>query len=545
MSDLPRATPAHTSGKTWTLVAVCIATFMLMLDLTVVNVALPDIRAALDATFTDLQWVLDAYALGLAVFVLGSGALADQFGRKRVFNIGFVAFLFASLACGIAQTPEALIVARGVQGLAGAMLFAIGPALIGHAFRGKERGFAFGVFGGVAGMAIAFGPLLGGMLTEQFSWRWIFLINVPLGIIGIIMSTTRMVESRDPRARQVDWAGLLTFSAGVTLLVAGFLRGEGQGWASLQILTMFAAALVLFAVFVVIEIRLGERALLDLSLFRNRTMTGLSIVTFICGGATMAALFLLISYVQNVLGLSAWETGVRFLPLTLALCIAAVVGGNLTTILAPRLLVGSSMAAIAIGLYLVTLLKVDSSWTALLPSMLMIGLGMGLFNPPRAAFSIAVAEPSRAGMASGINETFQQVGVALGIAAFGALFQGRVQHGFLESAAASTLGDGAGVVADSVAAGGFQEVAQALPLDIQAAVVLAARESLLAGLQDVMIVCGIFALLGAVIAFTTLRRQDLREDTADSAGPVDPDMLTGPAGSDERHRAQWMRKTRA
>lgn len=504
-------------GRGWTLAAVCAATFMLMLDLTVVNVALPDMRGTFDASFSQLQWVLDAYALGLAVFLLTAGSLADRLGRKKVFNAGFVIFVLASLACGTAPDALFLSAARGVQGIGGAVLFAIGPALIGHEYRGRDRGRAFGIFGGVVGLAIAFGPLIGGGLTDGIGWRWIFLVNVPVGLAALAVGTARMRESRDPRARSVDWRGLLLFSTALGLLVLGFLRGEAQGWDSVPILTMFAVSVALFVVFWRIERRLGERAMFELALFRNVTFNGISAVTLLCGAATMSAIFLQISYVQNVMGFSAWDTGVRFLPLTLCLFVAAALAGGLTTRVPQRVLVGTALTLIAAGLSLVTLVDADSAWTALLPSMFGIGLGMGLFNPPRASLSIAVVEPSKAGMASGVGETFQQVGVAVGIAAFGALFQSRVTHLFAHSAAADALGPRAEEFGRAVAAGGGAEAARSVRDPALAArLEEAARTAFTDGLTEVVLACAALAVLGAIVGFAAIRTRDLHESALDT-----------------------------
>ncbi|MEV0266155.1 MFS transporter [Streptomyces sp. NPDC050617] len=509
--------PRPGGGRGWTLAAVCVATFMLMLDLTVVNVALPDMRTHLHATFSDLQWVLDAYALGLAVFLLTAGSLADRLGRKRVFNTGFVIFLLASLACGLAPNAAFLSAARGVQGLGGAMLFAVGPALIGHEYRGKERGKAFGIFGGVVGLSIAFGPLIGGALTDSLDWRWIFLVNVPVGIAALVIGVLRMRESRDPRAHPVDWWGLVLFSGALALLVLGFLRGEAQGWGSAAIVGMFAASALLFAAFYVTQRRLGQRAMLRLTLFRNVTFNGISAVTLLCAAATMSALFLQISYVQNVLGFSAWDTGLRFLPLTLTLFVAAAVAGSLTTRMPQRVLVGFAMTFVALGLALVLLVDADSAWTSLLPSMFGLGLGMGLFNPPRASLSIAVAEPSEAGMASGIGETFQQVGVAVGIAAFGALFQSRVTDLFVDSEAGRQLGGRAQEFGEAVAAGGGSQAVSGMPAAMAERLDQAARTAFADGLHEVMIVCASIAALGALIAFAFIRTRDLHESALTGA----------------------------
>ncbi|MEV1027039.1 MFS transporter [Streptomyces sp. NPDC050264] len=500
-----------TGGRGWTLAVVCVATFMLLLDLTVVNVALPDIRDAFDASFTSLQWVLDAYALGLAAVLLTAGSLADRLGRKRVFTVGFIVFLLASLACGLANDVVVLSVSRGVQGLGGAVLFAVGPALIGQEFQGKDRGKAFGIFGGVVGLSIAFGPLIGGALTDGLSWRWIFLVNVPVGLLALVVSGLRMRESRDESASAVDWWGLVLFTGALTLLVLGLLRGEAEGWGSAPIVGMFAGSAVLLGGFGIVERRRGERAMFQLSLFRNVTFNGVSVVTLLCAAATMSAIFLLVSYVQNVLAYSPWETGLRFLPLTGTLFVAAAIAGSLTTRVPQRLLMGSSLALIAGGLGLVALTGPDTSWTALLPSMFGIGLGMGLFNPPRASLSIAVVEPSKAGMASGINETFQQVGVAIGIAGFGAAFQSRVTDLFAQSEAGRQLGPSAHEFGEAVAAGGGAEAVGRAPSELAPALEAAARTAFVDGLTDVMWVCAAVAVVGSLVGFLFIRTRDLHE----------------------------------
>ncbi|MEY9964450.1 EmrB/QacA subfamily drug resistance transporter [Streptacidiphilus sp. MAP12-16] len=498
-------------NRWWTLAIVSIATFMLMLDLTVVNVALPDLRTTLHAGFSDLQWVLDAYALTLAAFLLTGGSLADRLGRKRVFITGFAIFTLSSLAAGAAPGILALNLARGAQGVGAAVLFAVGPALLGQEFRGKDRAMAFGVFGGVSGLAIAFGPLIGGGLTDGLSWRWIFLVNVPIGIVAMVLGALRIRESAEPGAHRVDWAGLVLFSTALTLLVLGFLRGEAQGWTSAPILAMFAGSAALLVLFVAIERRAGADAMLDLTLFRIRTFNGISAATLLANAAGMSAIFLQVSYMQNVLGYSPWATGLRFLPLTLTLFVVAAITGSLTVAVPPRILVGTSLTLIAVGLSLVSLVDVHSTWTALLPSMVVTGAGMGMFNPPRASLSIAVVEPGRAGMAAGMGETFQQVGIAIGIAGFGAMFQHRVVNSFASSAAGSRLGPQAHQFGKGVAAGAGDQLAGALPKGLAQPVAEAARTAFVHGLDQVLLAGGAVAAVSALIGFTLIRRGDLHE----------------------------------
>jgi EmrB/QacA subfamily drug resistance transporter len=508
----------------WTLVVVAVSTFMLMLDLTVVNVALPDIHKQFESSsFSTLQWILDAYALGLAAVLLAAGSIADRIGRKTVFDAGLVIFVIASLVCGLAPNPLTLILARFVQGLGGAILFAVGPALLGNEFRGKQRGMAFGVFGAVAGLAIAFGPLIGGALTESAGWRWIFLINVPLTVAALLVGFAKMRESRSDTPPPVDWPGMVTFSAGLFFLVLGFMRGQQDGWTSARVLVSFAFAGVLLAVFAVLQILRPGRAMFDLSLFRNGTFNGLSIVTTLCALSVMPALFLLISYVQNQLGYSAFASGVRFLPLTLVLFVAAALTGGLVAKLAPAVLMGASQVCIAAGLAAVLLVGTDSGWTALIPAMVLIGLGMGMFNPPRAAFSIAVTTPDKAGMASGVNETMQQAGLALGIAALGAYFQNRVGSAFTSTDIARTaLSGNAAQLGDVVAAGGAKAAAAKLPAGAAEPFRAAAQSAFISGLHHAMVLAAAIAAVSAVVAFLTLRRRDL-DETALAAPGVPPE----------------------
>ncbi|MEV6805183.1 MFS transporter [Streptomyces sp. NPDC051132] len=509
---------ASRRAQPWTLTLVCVAMFMLMLDVSVVNVALPDLRRSLDADFSGLQWVIDAYTLTLAAFLVTGGSLADRLGRKRLFTIGFGIFTLSSLAAGLAQDIILLNVARGLQGVGAAVLFAVGPALIGHEFRGKARGAAFGIFGAVAGLALACGPLVGGFLTDNLSWRWIFLVNVPIGVIALVTGALRLRESRSPHAHRIDWLGMVVFGVALTLLVLGFVRGEAEGWSSAPILALFAGAVVLLVVFVVVERRLGEAAMLDLSLLRIPTFAGVCAATFLSNATTLAAVFLQISYMQNVLGLSPWETGLRFLPMMVTMFLIAAASGNLVNKVAPGLLLGVSLTLCAIGMGLIALVDADSSWTALLPSLIVTGIGMGLFNPPRAAVTIGVVAPEKGGMASGMGETFQQVGVAVGVAAFGALFHHKVVADFATSEATAPLGDAVHSTGQAVATGGVAALEQG---GVGTGVVEAARAAFVNGLTDVMLLCAVACGVGAVIAFALIRKRDLHESAlADTEEPA-------------------------
>ncbi len=413
--------------KWWTLIAVCVAIFMLLLDITVVNVALPAIQRSLHSSFQDLQWVVDAYSLTLAAFLLTGGALADLLGRRRLFVIGLVVFTAASAVCGLSSTPLTLNLARGVQGIGGALMYATSLALIAQAFRGRDRGIAFGVFGAVTGAAVAVGPLLGGVITSAVGWEWIFFVNVPIGIAAVLLTLSKVLESSDPGATRVDWAGLVTFSGSLFMLVFALVRGNDTGWGSTQILALLAGSAVLFALFLIAEIR-QERPMLDLTLFRRPAFAGANIVAFTMAASAFSMFLYLTIYIQEVLRFSPLQAGLRFLPITLLSFLVAPLAGRLSVRVPIRLLLGVGMLLVSAGLLWMTAASPTSSWTALIPGFMLQGAGIGLVNPPLASAAIGVVPPARSGMASGANNTARQVGIATGIAALGAVFQHDIAH---------------------------------------------------------------------------------------------------------------------
>jgi EmrB/QacA subfamily drug resistance transporter len=415
--------------KWWTLIAVCVAIFMLLLDITIVNVALPDLARSLHATFTDLQWVVDAYALALATCVLNAGSLADLLGRKRVFVVGLAIFTAASLLCGLATSPLFLILARALQGIGGAIMFSTSLALLSQEFHGRERGTAFGLWGATTGAAVAVGPLVGGALTE-IDWRWIFLVNVPIGAAAFALSVLRLGESRDEEHGGFDLVGLGTLSAGLFLLLYALLRGNESGWSSGLVVGCLTGAAALLALFLAAQWR-EERPMLDLRLFRTPTFTGAQIAAFAISSGVFALFLYLTLYLQTVLGYSPLATGVRFLPITLLAFACAPVAGKLSAQLPARYLIGGGLALCTAALLLMHGLDRQSSWSSLLPGFVVLGAGIGFVNAPLASTAVGVVPPRQAGLASGTNNTFRQVGIATGIAALGAIFQARagVPHG--------------------------------------------------------------------------------------------------------------------
>ena len=480
--------------KWWTLVAVCLAMFMLLLDITVVNVALPDIRRDLDADFADLQWVVDAYALTLAAFMLTAGSLADLLGRRRVFVVGLGLFVLASLLCGLASSPTFLNLARAAQGVGGAVMFATSLALVAQEFHGPERGTAFGIYGATIGAAVAIGPLVGGALTEALGWEWIFFVNIPVGIGTIVLAFTRVGEGRGAPDTRIDWLGVVTFSASLFMLVLALIRGNDEGWGSTSIVSLLVGAAVLMVAFVAVEAR-GARPMLDLSLFRKPAFAGVSIAAFALSVSMFSMFLYLTLFIQNDLGYSPFEAGVRFLPITLLSFLVAPIAGKLTARLPLRAFMGCGLVLVGTGLLLMRGITVDSDWTTLLAGFVVAGAGIGMTNPAIASAAVGVVEPRRSGMASGINNTFRQVGIATGIAALGAVFQARVEDG-LPPPMADELGEG---IASGQALGGG-----ALPPEVQGL----AEQAFVSGLNDILLVAAIVAFVGAALAAALVRRRD-------------------------------------
>ncbi len=493
--------------KWWTLLAVCLATFMLLLDITIVNVALPDIALELDASFSDLQWVIDAYALMLAALLLTAGSLADLLGRRRVFALGLASFTAASVLCALAPSALVLILARGAQGIGGAAMFATSLALLAQEFHGRERGTAFGIWGATTGAAVAIGPLVGGALTEGLGWPSIFYLNVPIGLATIAITLRRLPESRDEEAGAIDWAGLVTFSAALFLLVFALIRGNEEGWGSPVIVALLAASALLLALFVAVERRL-PRPMFDLSLLRNRTFVGASIAAFALSASMFAMFLYLTLYLQTILGYGPLETGLRFLPITALSFVAAAISGKLTARLPARALLGAGLVLVGAGLVLMRGLQPGSDWTALLLGFLVAGIGIGTINPSIANAAIGVVTPARSGMASGISSTFRQVGIATGIAGLGAIFQSRVTSRLAETLAGTPGGGRGDALGHAVSAGGAPEVIAAAPAAARPRLEVAIHAAFTAALNDILLVGAVVAVAGGLCALALVRRSD-------------------------------------
>src|SRR4051794_21852735 len=420
--NAPRYSRSRTMNvKRGTLAVVCLATAVLMLDIAVVNTALPHIADDLDAGLSGLQWVVDAYTLALASVVLTAGSVADRIGRRRVFSVGLVVFTAASIACAMAGSIELLDVARGIQGIGGALLFATSLSLLAQAFpEPQERIKALGAYGAAIGAAFAFGPLVGGALTSAFGWEAVFLVNVPLGIAGMALTVRYVQESRDANARGLDWAGQATLSASLFLLVLALLRGNEDGWSSTPIVVALVASVALMVAFVLIQRRV-KFPMLPLGLFRRPDFSGAQIAAFAISGSFFALFLYTTLYLQNVLGLSAIEAGLVYLPGTMVMFVVSGLSAQVASKVAPGVMIAGGLALVAIGLAMFLNVEVDSSWTSLMPGLLVASVGTGVFNPAVSAVALGSAPQHMSGLAAGVNDTFRQAGIAVGVAAFGAM----------------------------------------------------------------------------------------------------------------------------
>ncbi|HET8949231.1 MAG TPA: MFS transporter [Solirubrobacteraceae bacterium] len=491
--------------KWWTLVAVCTATFMLLLDITIVNVALPSIERDLGADLADLQWVVDAYALTLAALLLTGGSVADRVGRRRVFLIGLVVFTVASVLCGLATSPLTLNLARAVQGVGGAFMFATSLALLASAYSGRDRGTALGLWGATTGAAVAVGPLVGGILTEAIGWEAIFFVNVPIGIVAVLLTLARVEESKNPVAGRPDWLGTVLFSGALFLLIFGLIRGNPEGWSSAQIVASLGGAAVLLIAFVIVEMR-SEHAMLDLRLFRVPSFVGASIAAFVLSASMFAMFLYLTLYIQNILGYSALQSGIRFMPVTLLSFAVAPVSGKFAERLGARWFIAGGLVLVGVGLLLMGGLDPGDDWTALLAGFLVAGGGIGCVNPALATAAIGVVDPRRSGMASGINSTFRQVGIATGIAAWGAIFQHVVRQEFVQDAARAGVrgaGQRGGDLADFIAFGGARRSGNPQLARL-------GEQAFVTGLNHLLLLAGLLALVGALGTALLIRAADFR-----------------------------------
>ncbi len=406
--------------KWWTLAAVSFGLFMIMLDNTVVNVALPSIQRELGADLSSLEWIVTGYALTFAALMLIGGKLADAYGRRLIFVVGIVVFTAASLACGLAGSEDQLIAARVVQGAGAALMNPATLSIIAATFPPRQRGTAIGIWAGVSALALAIGPLVGGLLTDHVGWEWIFFVNIPVGVLAVVASVLFIEETRDETHVRMDLPGLVTSALGLFALTYGLIEANTYGWGSARIVGSFVVAAVSLGAFVLLERR--QRApMLDLTLFRNSTYTGANLVVLLVALAMFGVFFFVSLYMQNVLGYSAVQAGAAFLPMTILIILLAPVAGRVSDRAGSRWLMTTGMTLLAVQLVYFSQLGPDESYWSLLPAMLIGGAGMSLTMTPSAAAATRAVPVAKAGVGSAVLNAFRQVGGSVGIALMGAI----------------------------------------------------------------------------------------------------------------------------
>jgi EmrB/QacA subfamily drug resistance transporter len=412
---------AEENKKWWTLASLAFALFMIMLDNTIVNVALPAIQRDLDIDQSGLEWIVAGYALSFAVLMLTGGKLADMFGRRLVFMVGLAVFTVSSLLCGLAGGAELLIAARVLQGVGAAFMLPATLSIIAATFPPRQRGAAFGVWAGVSAMALAIGPLVGGLITENVSWHWVFYVNVPVGLLGLVAAWLLVPESRDTSHEQrLDVPGLALSGVGLFALTFALIEANSYGWTSGVILGLFALAAVALSLFVVLELR-QRLPMFDLRLFRNSTFAGANVVALLVTLAMFGVFFFVSLYMQNVLGYSPTEAGATFLPMTLLIIVVAPLAGRLSDRFGSRWLMAGGLSLVAVHLMLLARLGADAGFWTLVPALVIGGVGMATTMTPMTAAAMSAVPVDKSGVGSGMLNTFRQVGGALGIALMGAI----------------------------------------------------------------------------------------------------------------------------
>ena len=423
------------NSKWWTLGAMCFALFMIMLDNTIVNVALPSIQKDLGATLSGLEWTINGYTLSFAVLLATGGRLGDIFGRRLMFLVGVVIFALSSATAGFAPDQTALVISRVVQGIGAALMMPGTLSIITDAFPPEERGKAMGTWAGVSALALAVGPVLGGFLTEHVSWRAIFYVNIPVAIGAVFATLFAVRESRDTSVgREVDYAGVAVLTAGLTALVFALVEGNAWGWGSPEIIALLAAAAVALPAFVFVENRV-KAPMVQFELLSDRNFLAAVVVAMIISFAMLGVFFFLALYMQNILGYSPLEAGVRFLPSTLMIVAVAPISGRLSDRYGPRWLIAGGLVLVAASLFSFSQLAVDSTYLDLLPGFMLLGIGIAMTMSPMTSAAMNAVPVQKAGIASGVLSMFRMVGGSLGIAVTGAIFQS-VSSSRLESAGA-------------------------------------------------------------------------------------------------------------
>ncbi len=508
--------------KWWTLGAMCFALFMIMLDNTVVNVALPSIQKDLGASISGLEWTVSGYTLSFAVLLATGGRLGDIFGRRRVFLIGVVIFALSSATAGLAPNATALVVSRVIQGIGAALMMPGTLSIITDSFPAHERGKAMGTWAGVSALALAIGPVLGGFLTEHVTWRAIFYINVPVAIGAVAATLFAVRESRDTSVgREVDYAGVSVLTAGLTALVLALIEGNSWGWGSSKIIALLA-----IAVFVAVENRV-KAPIVQFKLLSDRNFLGAIVVALVISFAMLGVFFFLALYMQDILGYTPLEAGIRFLPSTLMIVAIAPIAGRLADRFGPRWLIGGGLLILSVSLFSFSSIAVDSSYLDLLPGFMLLGIGIAMTMSPMTSAAMNAVPVQKAGVASGVLSMFRMVGGSLGVAVTGAIFQGLVKSHLdsLLSGSGISAGDRSDI-AEQLGSGSVSGALKGLPPTQAKEAASAGAESFVYALGHAMTISAAVVLVGAVVGVTAIRAKGKRPSTVEAA-----EATVNPGGS--------------
>jgi EmrB/QacA subfamily drug resistance transporter len=502
----------------WTLGAMCFALFMIMLDNTVVNVALPSIQKGLHSSISGLEWTVNAYTLSFAVLLVTGGRLGDIFGRRRMFLFGVMVFGLSSAFIGLSQTEAWLVGGRAAQGVGAAFMMPATLSIISNAFPPHERGKAIGTWAGVSALALAIGPVVGGFLVENVSWQSIFFLNVPVAAAAVFVTLAATRESRDESStHHVDGPGVAFISVGLAAIVLALVEGNSWGWGSASILALLAVAAVSLTAFVIAEKRVVE-PMVDFNFFRSRSFVGSNLVAFIVTFAMLAMFFFLALYMQNIKGYSPLQAGVRFLPSTVVIIFAGPIAGRLSDRIGPRPLMVAGLLMVAGSLFWQGHLAVDTSYSFLVGAFVLMGLGMGLVMSPMSTAAMNAVDPAKAGVASGIVSMSRMVGGTFGVAAMGALITG-LGKSRLDDLLPTMPAGQRQQLADSLGAGGSTRATGPVGDAVREAYVYALNNGLRIG--------AVVAAVGAVVAWLLIadRAEAPAEVGAEAAvgGPAEPE----------------------
>jgi EmrB/QacA subfamily drug resistance transporter len=511
-ASLVAMTDSLAHHKWMPLLAICLGSFMLLVDVTVVNVALPDMAVDLGASFTALQWVFDVYAIALAALLLGAGALADRHGHRALYVGGLLLFALSSLCSGLAPGTTELIVARGFQGVGAAAMFATTISLINASYEGRDRGFAFGVWGAVNGAAAAAGPIVGGLLTQSLTWRWIFFINLPVSAAALALTLVVLPRAVGHSGARIDLPGIAAFTVSAAALTYALTRAPAAGWTAASTLGLFVLSALVALTFVVVQIRTAD-PIIDLGLLRRPAFSGTMVAALILSVAAFGAAPFLSLWLQSVNGMSPIGAGLALVPLSLAALVTALALGRVLHRVGPRLPIAAGLSLVGAGSVLQAHLGAGSGWTALAPGLTAVGVGVGLVSPTLASAALGSVPMERSGMAAGAVNTMRQLGFALGIAALGAIAQAQIAADLGSRGLAAS-----GALAERLIGGQAQQILAGAG-GHRAALDATLHASFASGLNEALLVAGAIGICGGALSALLLRPARATADEAEAVTP--------------------------